>query len=559
MDCRQDSQSAATRPAGRPAAVWRIVRSLLPYLVASAVSGALIYVSFPPFDLGLLAFVAFVPLLVAVDRARGYGAAALCGWFSGMVACTGSFAWVATVAGPGWLVLAAYVALYFGGAALLARWLQRRVPALWPLLAAAAWVALELVRGGLGPGFPWLFLGYSQYRFDGLLQLAAFGGVYAVGFVVFLVNCSLAAVVGSALPGARRAGAGRVPWAALAGAAVLLAAAAGGAVVRGRVAVRNGPTVGVVQQNIPRLVADIYDPTKTAEDYYREREDEVQLCAQLTARMRNHGVKMVVWPESTVPVPLDLPPAVFAIEEEGQLFVQAMEYLRELGADMGCHFLVGAPAYVSKEAARSLLYGVHATPEFGNSAIFLSPDGRVLDRYDKMRLVPFGEYVPWRDVLPFLAALTPIPREITPGSEEVIFVLPEGQTRFGALVCYEDVFPDLCVTFRRRGAQFLVNVTDEGWYLIPGELRQHLAMAVFRAVETRTTVVRSANTGVSCFIGPRGEVYAALEPWTQGVLSAPLRLCDDVTPYVRFGDGFAIVCLMLTVAFPGLARAFRRG
>jgi apolipoprotein N-acyltransferase len=559
MASSQDSQSVGTSQAERHPSLGSRVKGFLPHLVAAAVSGALVYVSFPPFDYGGLAFVAFVPLLVALDRARSYRTAIVSGWLSGMIACTGCFAWVASVAGPGWLVLSAYVALYFGAAALLIRWMQRHMRTLWPLTAALAWVALELVRARLGPGFPWLFVGYTQYRASGLLQVAAFGGVYAVGAVVFLTNTSMAAAVSAVLPGGRKIGPGRLWWTVPASAAVLATACVGGDALRGRVELRDGPVVGVVQQNIPRVLAEIYDPAKTAEDYYRERGDEVQLCAQLTARMRGRGVRLVAWPESTVSVPLDLPPAVFAVDEERKLYLQAINYLRDLGQDMGCYFLVGAPSYVSREAARSLLYGIHATPEFSSSADFVSPEGRVVDRYDKMRLVPFGEYIPWRHELPFLAAFTPIPRELTPGREPVIFHLPDGtETRFGALVCYEDVFPDVCVDFRRRGAQFLVNVTEEGWYLIDGELRQHVAMAVFRAVETRTTVVRAANTGISCFIDPRGDVYAALEPWTQGVLSAPVRLSDDRTPYVRFGDAFAVVCLMLTVALPGIVPALRR-
>ena len=114
------------------------------------------------------------------------------------------------------------------------------------------------------------------------------------------------------------------------------------------------------------------------------------------------------------------------------------------------------------------------------------------------------------------------------------------------------MFPDLTADFRRKGADFLVNVTDEGWYDIAGELDQHLAMAVFRAIETRTSVVRAANTGISCFIGPRGQVYAAIEPRTEGALSAPVQLCPVLTPYVRWGDAFGIACLMLTLALPAL-------
>lgn len=536
-------------------------RRSLPWLLCSALSGVLVFLAFPPVDLWPLAFVAFVPLLVAVDRAESAGLSLLYGAAAAVAAYLPSFAWVASVAVPGWLGLTFYVGLYLVAAAAAIRFLQRNTGAVWPLLAAFLWVGLELFRARLGPGFPWLFLGYTQYRFAGLVQLAALGGVYAVSFVVFLVNASLAAVViGLLRPTAGRARpfpVGR--WVMLGiSAALIVLCAAGGYAVVDRIELTEGPAVGVIQQNIPRIVAEIYDERKSPEQYYRESEAEMRLSAELTAGLREDPPRMVVWPESTVLVPLDIPAELFDIERQRDLQQQAVSYFRMLGDDMDCYFLVGAPSYLARAVTKdaSLLYGVHATAEFGNSAVLLSPQADFLERYDKIRLVPFGEYIPLRDALPFLQAFTPIPRELTPGKEEVIFVLPgrngERATRFGALICYEDVFPDLTAAFRRKGVDFLVNLTDEGWYHIPGELGQHLAMAVFRAVETRTTIVRAANTGISCFINPRGEVYEMLAPHTEGTLGARVKLCDVVTPYVRYGDVFGVVCLMLAIALPPL-------
>lgn len=568
-----DQAARAGKEADRPTAgggtsglraVQRAVREATPWLLCSALSGLLLALSFPPADLWPLAFAAFVPLLIALDRAAGYRMAALCGAATAAVAYLPSFRWVASVTVPGWLGLAFYGGLYLVAAALLIRFFQRQFPLLWPLLAALLWVALELFRARLGPGFPWLFLGYTQYRFVGLVQLAALGGVYAVSFVVFLVGACLAALIIGLGAGRKRGRHAVRGGLMLAGSsALLIACAVAGGHVKDRIMLTEGPVVGVVQQNFPRLVAEIFDERKTLEDYYREREWEVQVTAELTAGLRGRGVRMAVWPESTAPVPLDIPPEMFPNARELRLRDQVIGLLGALGADMDCYFLVGAPAYFGRSVARSVVYGVQATPEFGNSAVMLTPDAQFIERYDKIRLVPFGEYIPLRESLPFLQAFTPIPREITPGTEEVVFSLPGGEgeepVRFGALVCYEDVFPELCASFRRKGVDFLVNVTDEGWYHIAGELRQHLAMAVFRAVETRTTVVRAANTGVSCFINPRGEVYAELQPLTKGALSAPVQLSDAMTPYVRYGDAFAIICLMLAIALPALLLALRPG
>jgi apolipoprotein N-acyltransferase len=535
----------------------------LPHAFLAGVGGALLFLSFPPPDVGWLAFIAFVPLLVAVGRAPGPVGAALCGALAGAVAYLPSFAWVASVAVPGWLGLAAYVALYVVAAGVGAWFLQRSFPAAWPVPAAALWTALEVTRAHLGPGFPWLFLGYTQYRSTALVQLAAWGGVYAVGFLVFFVNGAVAAVVLGFLRG--RAERRRLwrPAAVLAVAGCMVAVCAVlGERWREAVPTWEGPVVGAVQQNIPRLVSEIYGADAPA-DPAREIVDEVQLCAQLTARLRGRGVRLAVWPESTFRIPIYRTPGAFLVLGEQHLLDRMMAYVQAVGRDMDCHLLIGAPSLLYRDLAVSAIYGVSATEQFANGVAFLDPAGSLLGHYDKIRLVPFGEYIPLVDDFPFLALLTPIGRGITAGKETTVFRLPAqgggGSVRFGALVCYEDVFPDLCAAFRRKGAQCLINVTDEGWYYVPGELRQHLAMAVFRAVETRTCVVRAANTGISCFISPLGEVYAELKPLTRDALAAPLVLSDAVTPYVRWGDTFAVSCLVLVLGVPLLVATLRRG
>jgi apolipoprotein N-acyltransferase len=529
---------------------------LWPWVLLSAVSGLLVFLSFPPVDLGPLAFVALAPLMVAAGRTRTYASAALCGAAAGAAACLPAFAWVKSVATPGWLGLAFYVGLYTVVAALAFRHLQRRYGPFWPVAAAVVWVALEVCRAHLGPGFPWLFIGYTQYRFGALLQASAFGGVFAVSFVVVLVNAAVAGLLVGG-PSVR----GRLAALVLA-ASVLVGTAAGGQAVANRLVVGEGPIVGVVQQNVPRLVSDIIDTGKPDEQIYAEMEAELRKAVALSQALEGTGARLVVWPETTVQLPLNIAPQLFQVQRDQDLAVRILVGFRTLGRLLDAYLLVGAPTYLARSAGYvdQPLYGTNVEG-FGNSAVFLSPAGEFIDRYDKIRLVPFGEYIPLRDWLPFLQAFTPMSREVTPGTDRVIFELPPRQggrpLRFAALICYEDVFADLTAEFRRKGADFLVNLTDEGWYAIPGELGQHLAMAVFRAVETRTTVVRAANTGVSCFISPAGEVYAELEPLTEGSLSAPLRLCSTVTPYVRYGDAFGITCLMLAIALPALLAAAR--
>ncbi len=534
-------QSPATTESDqpRPPRLW-------PHLLLSACAGLLLYLSYAPVDFGPLAFVAFVPLMVAAGRVRGYGSAALCGLVAGLVTCVPAFAWVRSVAVSGWLVLSTYVALYTLVAAVVFRFLQERFGTWWPLLGATTWVALEVARAHLGPGFPWLFVGYTQHRFLPLVQAAALGGVYVVSFIVLLVNGALAGLIAGRTCPARRA-------AVLVLAGVVL----GGAVLAGRAAMervelRDGPVVGVVQQNVPRLVAEIFEE-KTDAQTVKEMSAELTKAADLSEKLKGSGVRLVLWPETTVQVPLNVglrPPYEGVARETGADLIR-------LGKLLDAYLLVGAPTDVALSPAgpRQQHYGTNVTG-YSNSALYVSPDGHLIGTYSKIRLVPFGEYIPLRNVFPFLQAFTPMTRDIVPGTEETVFELPPrngGQpVRFGTLICYEDVFAGLCADFRRKGADFLVNLTDEGWYDIPGELGQHLAMATFRAVETRATVVRAANTGISCFIDPRGRVYARLPRHTADSLTAPLRLSDRITPYVRYGDVFGILCLMLSIALPPL-------
>ncbi len=546
-------QSAAPAEHPIPGRRGPFLRTVLTLALPAAGTALLLFLAFPPADLGPLAFVAFVPLLLAVRRAATYRGALLCGAVAAL-AYLAAFAWVASVAVLGWLALAAYVGAYTVAAASAIRCFQRRFPVAWPLPAALLWTGLEFLRASVGPGFPWLFLGYTQYRFNALVQVACWGGVFGLSFVVFFVNAALAGVIAPPAAEARHPG---CRWLMLLAAGTLLATCAGyGAVTRGRLTVEDGPVVGVVQQNFPRRVAEIFGEPKSEDEVYDAVDAEIRKAAELSLGLRADRPELIVWPETTVGVPLNVAPELFRRPRERETLMETLRLFRQIGDEVGSHVLVGAPCYFPRSAGyvETLLYGTDVT-DFANSAVLYSPDAAFVDRYDKIRLVPFGEYVPFSNVLPFLQALTPLTRQLTPGPEEVVFSLPQADgeaVRFGALICYEDVFPALTRAFRRKGAEFLVNLTDEGWYWIPGELRQHLAMAVFRAIETRTTVVRAANTGISCFINPRGEVFAKLAPHAEGALSAPVQLCDARPPYVRWGDLFGAACLAASAVLGGL-------
>ena len=561
---RADDRLLSPRPPG-----W--VKRRLPWLGCAALGGALHYLSFPPADLWPLAYVALVPLLVALKRSSSYLDAAMLGGVAGLAGCLPALAWLASVTVPGWIGLSVYVSLYTVAAAVVFRCLQVRWPRLWPFLVPCVWVGLEIARARLGPGFPWLLAGYTQYRFLALVQLSALTGVYGVSFVVVFVAAGLAFIGLERIerPADGWTGALRRSSAALALALlVLLVCCLAGRRAAGDIRMVEGPRVGVVQQNIPRLVSEIAG--QDAEESHRSMHRETVKVRHLSMALAADDIGLLVWPETTVQVPMNISPELTARIIEDRAYAEsfaelnrlALSVMKELGEEMGSHFLIGAPCWFEASVGYMReLRGVVRVDQRSNSALLFSPEGEFMERYDKMHLVPFGEYIPLVDWLPFLSAFTPFQRSLTPGQEAVIFELPLSDPaarplRFGALICYEDVVPSLVRQFRLRGADFLVNITDEGWYLIPGELQQHLAMAVFRAVETRTTLVRAANTGVSCFIDPRGEIYEIVGNRENGRLrtrnvegsaSAPVRLSDVVTFYVRRGDIFAWLCLSVSV------------
>lgn len=562
----------------------------IPY-VLSALSGGLVCASFPPFEVGVLAYFAFVPLCIAIFLSQNYRTSALCGLIAGCLAYLPAFWWLSSVTYGGWLFLSLYVAFYLLLFALIVYITMRKTPKIWPVVAACGWVGLELVRGRFATGFPWLLMGYSQYRFTGLIQIATVAGVYGVSFLLVLSSAALAKAI--LVFKQKTSVSGRicnaVLWPGSVALVVILFALWGGNAGR-KVRCDDGPSVGVVQQNVPRRVDDLVTPPEirriyeltsdevaalTSEEHktlqkkladYRDDvfgriKDEIDKAVALS-RTFGEDVDLVVWPETTVQEPLNEEATALLSGRAEAMRKYAVDIIGALARDLNAYILVGAP-YIAPGTAMDGVpmdgYGPDATNN-ANSAYLFSPEGRMLeDRYDKMHLVPFGEYVPLVDFFPFLQFLTPMTRNLVPGENASIFTVErprlgnETAFHFATPICYEDVFPGLVRTFCRKGADFVVNITDEGWYWRAGELRQHLAMAVFRAVENRRTVVRAANTGISCFIGPGGDIYEVIEAEgddgmvrqqnVAGTSVGEVKICDEVTPYTRFGDWFAWTCL----------------
>jgi apolipoprotein N-acyltransferase len=470
------------------------------------------HLAFPRPGWDLLGWAALAPVLALAVTAGTPRRAFLEGWVAGLAFYIPLLRWLThtmttfsqmtlPIAVLVLLALAGYLALFWGGVAWGLSWLRGRLGAgaLW--LAPALWVAGELGRTYLLGGFPWGLLGYVPSRRLLVIQIAAWTGVYGVSALLVLVNTALA----WAAVERRRRAAGL----SLAGAAV------GGALLVGHahLAPVDAPTlpVAVVQGNIPQSVK--WDAGFKAET--------LRIYGELT-RAVAPGSRLVVWPEAAVPAYVRFEPG-------------ALRWLTDLAAGVRVPLLVGVPdAETDGSRVRYL-----------NSA-FLVESAGVRARYDKMHLVPFGEYVPLKRLLFFVEAIAAEIGDFTPGRQ--VTILPLEGAPFGTVICYEVIFPGLFRRFVAEGASFMTNITNDAWFGDSGGPLQHLAMVPLRAVENQIAIVRAANTGVSAFVLPSGAIQSTLPLGVRGTLRAEVPVRRGYTFYARFGDVFAYVCAAISGA-----------
>jgi len=512
-----------------------ILRASLPCLL----SGTLLILIFPWYDVEWLAWVALVPLLMATYGVRPRAALGW-GWLCGGVAYLGILRWiphtmihyggVPVAASYGVLVLlVAYVGLYMGVFAAGWAWGVRQWPRGVLLFAPALWVALEWVRAQALSGFPWASLGYSQYLNRPLIQVAELTSVYGISFALVLGNVMVTQLLRTAKHRAWRAMV--LPWTL---AASGLLAIGGFGVWRLQtdwaVPTSSPPAVGValIQGNIPQ----------DQKWHAASRERIFGIYTALTRQAAAEpDVELIVWPEAATPF-------LFANEPA----YRARQLL--LAQEAGRPLLFGSPTY-SREDNQDVMY---------NSAFLVGPEATVLGRYDKIHLVPFGEYIPLRQLLFFLDKLVVGIGDFRSGEAYTVMAVPQG--RFSVLICFEVIFPDLVRHFVRHGAQFLVNITNDAWFGYSPASYQHLSMVVLRAVENRVPIVRAANTGISAVIDPNGRLVQQTDLFVRTWIKE--RIIPATSPetfYTRFGDLFAYSCLLLSALALGwwAGKRFRRG
>lgn len=380
------------------------------------------------------------------------------------------------------------------------------VAAVW--LAPFLWVAAEYLRSWVGGGFPWVLLGYSQATVLPIAQAASLGGVYFLSFVAAGVSTAAAWVVLSRRP-ARWIASGTVL-------AVVIGLGVWGSIrVRDGALTRAGEPlrVGLVQGNIAQ--EEKWNPSLASPILTRYLE--------MSRRAIGEGAEVVIWPESSTP---------FFLEENPVM----ASGIRRLAVESRTPFLVGSDQ-IERGSDEDRYY---------NAAFLVGPDGRTEAVYRKMHLVPFGEYVPLRRLIPFVAPLVEAVAEFSPGLEPVL--LPVNGRHLSVAICYEVVYPWLMRSFVLGGSDLLVTITNDAWYGTTSAAYQHWEQASLRAVEHGRYLVRAANTGISGIVDPYGRVVARTSLFEGAVVTGDVRWITAHTLYATIGDLIAWISLAVMAA-----------
>jgi apolipoprotein N-acyltransferase len=503
---------------------WERMQQWAPQAGVMVACAFVLALAFPRTDWDGAAWAALAPLFV-MALARAPRTALGWGWLFGLVYFLVLLRWLnytfTTYSAIPWPVtllptflLAAYCGLYTGLVSCAVAWTARHRSPGWALaLAPFFWVAGEWVRGHLMGGFPWGSLGYTQYTMLPVIQIAELGGVHAVTFLVVAMNAALAGGVlmtwGRALVSVALGG-------ALLGATLLFGFS--------RLAEPPPPdevAVAVVQPNIAQPLK--WEPEHT--------ESTKQIILELTRRAAADKPQLIVWPETSAPT---------VLRRDAGL-------LRELSALSGT---LAVPLLVGSIDAENSL-----PPRFWNTAFMLTERG-IVGRYDKIHLVPFGEYVPLSGVIGFVRGWAEFIADLESGSRPVVF--PGPPAPFGVVICYEGIFPDLVRSFVKGGARLMMNMTNDGWFGRTSGPEQHLTMYPFRAVEHRISIVRAANTGISAFILPSGKIVRRMRLFERGTVTERVPLRVGQTLFTRLGDWVGLLSLAVTAGTLGAGLLARR-
>ena len=497
-------------------------------IVYAIISGVLLTGAFPKIGLDWLAWIALVPLLYAI-RDLSVGTGFWVGFITGLIHFLSLLYWLVPVMLTyGYLPMFLSVAVLFLLASVLALFIALfaaavtaagRKPAGCLTLIPLIWVALEYVRSFIFSGFPWELLGYSQYNRLQLIQISDIFGVYGLSAILAFVNGAIVITLLHLTKKqwrqtdiTKRLAAGSMIASILGAALTLTYGHFRLQAIDSFIAAAPKTRISVIQANIDQAIK--WDPAfqiKTIKKYN-----------QLSALANKQQPDLIVWPESATPF--------YFLYDSGPTKM-VFEGIRQSGTD----YLIGSPSFVRTDGV----------VQYFNSAYLIIPEEKSLKKYDKAHLVPFGEYVPFKKWLPFLGKMVAQVGDFRTG--KIGQTLPWHGVQLGVQICYEIIFPGLSRAMTKNNASILVNITNDAWFGKTSGPYQHFSMTVFRAVENRRALVRSANTGISGFIDPAGRILAATELLQDAVATRTVPLLKEKSIYTKIGDLFAQACLLVVL------------
>ncbi|MEQ1353457.1 MAG: apolipoprotein N-acyltransferase [Candidatus Acidiferrum sp.] len=510
-------------------------------LVIAAVSGAALSLSYVGFYLSIYSWICVGVLLVSIFGARARVAFG-CGFLHGMFFCLTSLSWIATVLAvhggvsraSGWgllLLIAAAWGILTGAFA----WIVHRLALVQGIKIACigapfAWVALEFIRAHLPEiGFPWNLLGYPAAAKLGFVQLTTVTGIYGLSFVVAAFNALLA--WSDAGPAAR-------PLRKLGGLAAAAACIIAAMLIGPRMVPRPqaNHTARAVQLNFPEEAA-------YGSNWFATHVSQLQEATRVSLAPSARQPDLLVWPEA---------PAPFSYQDP-----QFAKFAGDLARQFGHPFLAGAIEW--KTAADGAANAHNALVPY-NSALLFGANGQRIFTYDKIHLVPFGEYEPFPLIHGVVSSVSGEVGGFRKGHSYSVGPLPGGTssgTSLGVFICYEAIFPNEVRRFVVDGANVLVNISNDGWFGRSAAAQQHLLMARVRAVENRRWLIRVTNNGYTASVDPYGRIFEPLPADVRAGADLPYDFRTERTIYTRFGDWFAWLCLIVSAIL--LASTYWKG
>ena len=502
-------------------------------IILSILSGGILIEAFPCFDINIVAWFALIPLMFAIDSSSSLKRSFWLSYIAGYVFFLGTLYWLFNVTIVGAILLISYFACYWAIFGLCYHKLNK-LSIWWKIITLPSlWVVLEFIKAHLFTGLDWASLGQSQYQNLAIIQIADIVGMKGISFLIVMINIGLKEFY-CALINKKKLSFNNetfnVPVVLLL--VYLIVFFYGQWRLEGANCKNSAQQmkVAIIQANIPQHMKwRMMDWPTILAKHQELTKDAIK---------SDPDIDLIIWPETSFP----------GIWGEDDVWV---DKLLEFVQQMPVPILIGAV--------------VNEDEKYYNSAVLLDGSLDKFQRYDKMHLVPFGEYVPFGKSLPFLKEIIPV-EDFTPGSVPYLFNLEKNKDnankRFAALVCFEDTVSELTSLFVRQGAKLLINITNDAWFKDTNAPFMHLQAAVFRTIENRRTLIRAANTGVSCIIDSYGRIRDYVKDnnkktYISGYSIAEVSFMDEETVFSHYGNWFINICLIFGIV--GFCLSKRKG